>query len=85
MKSLLLLPLFFALNAAAQKKEKVTPRFDTLAAHKVIFTDEWGIKYETFRSQNGYTSIVKDGKQRRLIQDEKPLKPGAEEFATIKQ
>jgi hypothetical protein len=72
--------ILFSLSAAAQKQE-VKPQLDTLITGKVIFTDEKGVKYDVFRSNNGYSSIIINGKQRRIMQKETPLKPGAAEFA----
>ena len=82
MKCFLILSiLFLSLSASAQKEKEVKPRLDTLITGKVLFTDEKGIQYETFRSDNGYTSIIKNGKQIKLFRREPKRMPGAAEFA----
>lgn len=77
MKYILIICIIFSIPASAQTGK---PKLDTLQNRQVIFTDETGVKYEVFRSANGYSSIIKEGKLVKLFRREKAFKTGASEF-----
>jgi hypothetical protein len=76
-KLMLLLVVFFSLSASAQ----YPPRLDTLKSGQIIFTDENGLKYETFISDGGKRCIIKDNKQIALFKREPKRFPKISDIA----
>lgn len=81
MKRILLISLLFI--SISSFGQDVKARLDTLNG-RVTLTDEMGVKYEVFRSENGYSSIIKEGKQVKIFRREKAVKPRASELSISK-